>query len=147
MTGCLWRRLSRLGGFVGLYLALLVPIIVGFVHIGWEKCGHGLTSRPRESASEPVLDELLGLSRCPPKSGRALLTGTFPLRYCAARFACRAPTWRLPVSGHVACQIAIHCEDAGGRGMRYLVPFLITLGGFPGNCAGPRHQDCTPFKN
>ena len=26
---------------------------------GWEKCGHGLTSRPRESASEGFLNELL----------------------------------------------------------------------------------------
>ena len=32
-------------------------------HIGWEKCGHGLTSRPRESASELFLDELLSLFR------------------------------------------------------------------------------------
>ena len=30
-----------------------------------------------------------------------LLAGTRPLRHCAARFACRAHTWRLPVSGHV----------------------------------------------
>ena len=70
-------------------------------HIGWEKCGHGLTSRPRESASELFLDELLGLFRCTPGSGRALLAGALLLRYCAARFACRTPTWRLPVSGHV----------------------------------------------
>ena len=66
-------------------------------HIGWEKCGHGLTSRPRESASE----ELLGLFRYPPQSERALLAGILPLRYCGARFANRTPTWRLPVSGHV----------------------------------------------
>ena len=25
-------------------------------HIGWERCGHGLTSRPRESASEGFFD-------------------------------------------------------------------------------------------
>ena len=31
-------------------------------HIGWEKCGHGLTSRPRESSSELFLNELLSLS-------------------------------------------------------------------------------------
>ena len=54
-------------------------------HIGWEKCGHGLTSRPRESSSDLFLDELLGLFRFPPRSGRALLNGTLPLRYCAAR--------------------------------------------------------------
>ena len=55
-------------------------------HIGWEKCGHGLSSRPRESASVLFLDELLSLFRYPPRSGRALVGGTLPLRYCAARF-------------------------------------------------------------
>ena len=69
-------------------------------HIGWERCGHGLTSNPRECASEPFLDELLQLFHYPPRSARALLSGTLPLRYCAARFAGRAPTWRLPLSGH-----------------------------------------------
>ena len=54
-------------------------------HVGWEKCGHGLTSRPRESASELFLDELLGLFRYPPGSGRALLAGTLLLRYCAGK--------------------------------------------------------------
>ena len=58
----------------------------------------------------------LSLFRYPPRSGRALLTGTLPLRYCAARFAYSTPTWRLPVSGHVVRLIAVHCEDAGDRG-------------------------------
>ena len=30
-------------------------------HVGWERCGHGLTSGPRESASELFLNELLSL--------------------------------------------------------------------------------------
>ena len=65
-------------------------------HIGWEKCGHGLTSRPRESASELFLDELLCLFRYPSRSGRALLNGTLPLRYCAVRFAhSRLVVWLL----------------------------------------------------
>ena len=68
---------------------------------GWEKNSHGLTSRLGQSASELFLNELLGLFRYPPGSGRALLAGTLPLVYCAARFACSTPTWRLPVSGHV----------------------------------------------
>ena len=75
-------------------------------HIGWEKCGHGLTSRPQESASELFLNELLGLLRYPPGSGRALPAGTLPLRYCAARIANRTPTWRLPVFGHVVDLVA-----------------------------------------
>ena len=87
-------------------LGRFVPCSVGanhcrLCHIGWEKCGHGLTSGPRESASELFLNELLGLFRYPPGSGRALLAGTLPLRYCAARFACRTPTWQLPVPGRV----------------------------------------------
>ena len=92
-------------------LGRFVPCSIGanhcrLRHVGWVKCGHGLTSRPRESASELFLDELLGLFRYPPRSGRALLAGTLHLRYCAARFACRTPTWRLPVCGPVVDLVA-----------------------------------------
>ena len=80
-------------------------------HIGWEKCGHGLTSRPRESASAPFLDELLFLFRYPVGSGRALLAGTLPFRYCFARFACRTPTWRLPASGGVVDLVTANVAD------------------------------------
>ena len=31
-----------------------------------------------------------------------MLAGSLLLRYCAARFACSVPTWRLPETGHVA---------------------------------------------
>ena len=53
-------------------LGRFVPCSIGADHcrlrrIGWEKSGHGLTSRPRESASELFLNELLGLFRYPPK--------------------------------------------------------------------------------
>ena len=83
-------------------------------HIGWEKCGHGLASRPRESASLHFLDELLALFRYPAGSGRALFAGTLPLRYCAARFACLTPSWRLPVPGSVVHLVAAY-SDAGCR--------------------------------
>ena len=100
--GAMMRALCLLPGGLGRFL----PCSIGanhcrLRHIGCEKCGHGLTSRPRESASELFLNELLGLFRYPPVSGRALLAGTLSLRYCAARFACRTPTWRLPVPGRV----------------------------------------------
>ena len=71
-------------------------------HIGWEKCGHGLTSRPGESASEGFLNELLLLFRYLPRSATLLLEGALPPRYCAGRFVSKIPTWRLPVDGHVA---------------------------------------------
>ena len=114
--GALMRSLCLLPGG----LRRFVPCSIGanhcrLRHIGWEKCGHGLTSRPRESAFEPFLDELLSLFRYPSRSGRALLSGTLPLRYCAVRFAHSTPTWRLPVSGQVSRLVAAHPGSAGGR--------------------------------
>ena len=61
-------------------------------HIGWEKCGHGLTCPGLERVLLSLfLNVLLGLFRYPPGSGRALLAGTLLLRSFAARFACRTP--------------------------------------------------------
>ena len=59
--GALMRSLCLLHGGLG----RLLPCSVGanhcrLRHIGWEKSGHGLTSRPRETASEVFLNELLG---------------------------------------------------------------------------------------
>ena len=112
--GALMRSLCLLPGG----LRRFVPCSIGadhcrLRHIGWERCGHGLTSRPRESASELFLNELLSLFRYPSKSGRALHHGTLPLRYCAARFAHSTPTWRLPASGQVSRLIADNYEGAG----------------------------------
>ena len=50
--------LVLLCGLFACYLGRFVPCSIGanhcrLRHIGWEKCGHGLTFRPRESASEP----------------------------------------------------------------------------------------------
>ena len=115
--GAMMRSLCMLPGGLGRF----VPCSISanhcrLRHIGWEKCGHGLTSRPRESASELFLNELLSLFRYPPRSGRALLNGTLPLRYCAARFAYSTPTWRLPVSGRVSGLVAAYSDDAGDLG-------------------------------
>ena len=91
----LFRSLCALPGGIGRFM----PCGIGashcrLRHIGWEKCGHGLTSRPRESASEGFLNELLLLLRYPSRSAAALLEGALPLRYCAGGFASRIPTWR-----------------------------------------------------
>ena len=90
---------------------------------------HGLTSRPRESSSDLFLSELLSLFRYPPGSGRALLNGTLPLRYCAARFAHSTPTWRLPVSGQVRRLIAAYPESAGDSGNPGLVHGIPVVSG------------------
>ena len=51
--------------------------------------------------------------------GGKSVAGTLPLRYCTARFACRAPTWRLPDSGQVAGLVTADlgvAEDDGVEG-------------------------------
>ena len=88
--GAMMRSLCLLPGG----LRRFVPCSVranhcGFRHVGWERCSHGLTSRPRESASGAFLDQLLLLFQYPPRSSGALLSGTLHLRYCSARFARR----------------------------------------------------------
>ena len=77
-------------------LERFVPCSVGanhcrLRHLGWERCCHGLTSRPRESASAPFLDQLLSLFHFPAGSSAALLDGTLPLRYCSFKFAAKTP--------------------------------------------------------
>ena len=56
-------------------------------HVGWERCCHGLTSRPRESATEPFFS-------------------------CSVKFARRVPFWALPVPGHVADSITAGVQAA-----------------------------------
>ena len=65
----IWRSCLFIGAMMR-SLCLLLGGLVRFVpcsigvnhcrlrHVGSEKCGHGLTSRPRETASEPFLNEL-----------------------------------------------------------------------------------------
>ena len=144
----LMRSLCMLLG----WLRRFVPCSIGanhcrLRHIGWEKCGHGLTSRPRESASELFLNELLSLFRYPPKSGRALLTGTLPLRYCAARFAHSTPTWRLPASGQVSRLVATYPEFAGDCGSEVLalrVPLVSRSSPVRKRFRLNRKKPCTP---
>ena len=94
----LGEMLRALGALPG-GLVRFMPCNIGA--IVWEKSGHGLTSRPRETSRVSFLDELLVLFGYPPRSGGALLGGSLLLRYCAASFACEIPTWKLPVGGEL----------------------------------------------
>ena len=110
---------SCLGVLPGLFLALSVLIIADFVLLGGRSAVMVLLLGLVRAASELLLTELLGLFRYPPESGRALLAGTLPHGYCAARFACSTRTWRLPVSGHVvdlvtACVGAVREDIVAG---------------------------------
>ena len=90
--GALMRSLCLLPGGLGRFVACSIRANhCRLRHVGWERCSHGLTSRPQESASGPLLDQLLQLFQYPPWSSGALLAGTLPFRYCSARFACRVP--------------------------------------------------------
>ena len=66
----IWRSCRFIGAMMRSLCLLLgglrrfVPCSIGakhcrLGHLGWERCSHGLTSRPRESASAPFLDQLL----------------------------------------------------------------------------------------
>ena len=101
--GAIFRALRLLPGGLGRFLPGDIGANHGRLrHIGWEKCSHGLTSRPRETSSVWFLDELLVLFGYPAASGADLLAGTLPLRYFSESFARRVPTWRLPGDGNVA---------------------------------------------
>ena len=105
--GAIFRALSLLPGGLGRFL----PGGIGanhcrLRHIGWDKCSHGLSSRPRETSSVWFLDELLVLFGYPSASGAGLLAGTLPLRFFSESFARRIPTWRLPEGGNVASFLA-----------------------------------------
>ena len=102
------RALSGLPGGLGRFL----PCRIGANHcrlrsIGWERCGHGLTSRPLEASDAGFLDDLLFLFGYPIGSGQSLIDGSLRMRYCSANFSCKKPTWRLPQSGGVAALVAV----------------------------------------
>ena len=87
---------------VGLYLALLVLIIVGFGMLVGKGVVMGLPLVRGRVLLVPFWVSFCSCFSYPPRSSGALLAGTLPLRYCSAMFACRVPCWTLPIPGHVA---------------------------------------------
>ena len=93
-------------------LGRFVPCCIGanhcrLRHTGWERCGHGLTSRLRESAFELCFSILQGLLvRC--------LLGLFPF---GTALLGRDPFWTLPVPGHVAGLITAEVQAAPDGGV------------------------------
>ena len=83
-------------------------------HLGWEKCGHGLTSRPRETSHPEFLDSLLEVFGYPVKSGGLLLSGELPLRFSSGNFALRTkPSWSLPDFGGVQALFSVEGSGFG----------------------------------
>ena len=114
--GHMFRALVRLPGGLGRFLPGRIVANHGRLrHIGWEKCCHGLTCRPRESSGEGFLSDLLGLLGYPSGSGAALLDGSLKLRYNTFPFARKKPTLRLPAGGQVPGIIASFDYAPAGR--------------------------------
>ena len=101
LLGAMLRALCVLLGGLGRFHPCAIGANHGR-HIGWDKSGHGLTSRLREllmlGSWMSCFFSLVTLRRL----GMLLLRGTLLLRYCTSRFAHKVPTWSLPVSGGVA---------------------------------------------
>ena len=68
--------------------------------IGWERCGHGLTS------GTGFFDDLLSLFGYPSGSGQSLINGSLRMRYCSANFSHKKPTWGMPHFGGVAVLVS-----------------------------------------
>ena len=123
--GAMMRSLCFLPGGLGRF----VPCAIGanhctLRHLGWERCSHGLTSRPRESASAPFFAPAFICSfHYPSRSSGALLAGTLPLRYCSSKFAAKTPFWVLPVPGHVSGLLTVpdQAADVGGAEVAHRV--------------------------
>ena len=125
----IWRcMLWFLTGLPG-RLARFLPCGIGvdlcrLRHVGWEKCGHGLTSRRRETSDPDFLDSPLEVFGYPVGSGRLLLAGELPLRYCTSQFALRKPGWSLP---EVGCVQGI-LTPGGGRGEKVGLVSIAVIG-------------------
>ena len=107
------------GVWVGSFLDALVPIMVACGTLAGEKCCHGLTCRPRESAGDWFLSDLLSLLGYPAGPGAALSEETLKLKYHTFPFARRKRTWKVSTPGHVADILTIGGEETG------------LVGGFP----------------
>ena len=126
----IWRSCRFLGAMIGALgglpggLGRFLPCRLGANHcrlrsVGWERCGHGLTSRPLEASG--FLDDSLSLFGYPAGSGRSLVDGSRGMRYCSTNFASKKPTWKLPPFGGVAAFIG--CCGCGSHAGSWFAGF------------------------
>ena len=64
--------------------------------MGWGQCGHGLSSRPRESCDLHILTPLLDFFGYPDGAATELFRGTLMLRYSSTPFSKKFPSWPVP---------------------------------------------------
>ena len=68
-----------------------------------------------------LFNELLLLYRYPLRSAPALLGGALPRRYCAASFASKIPTWRLPTEGRPQERVQRHARSTSSSWLSMLL--------------------------
>ena len=125
--GSIFRFLDRLpGGFRRFIPCKIWADHCRLRHIVSEKCGHGLASRPLETADPGFLDALLQVFGYSNGSGALLLAAELPVRYCTDRFALRKPCWGLPQCGHVRSLLTPAGE---GVGLVEVAPVVSNGGG------------------
>ena len=66
------------------------------MHVGWGLCGHGLSSRPRESCDLHILTPLLDFFGYPDGAATELYNGTLKLRYSSTPFSKTFPSCLVP---------------------------------------------------
>ena len=66
------------------------------MHVGWGQCGHGLSSRPRESCHLHIPTPLLDFFGYPDGATTELFSGTLKLRYSSTPFSKKLPSWPVP---------------------------------------------------
>ena len=86
-----WKLAAGIG-FLAWWIGEIFPGSVGenhcrLRHVGWERSGHGVTSRPRGTSSVYFLGESSLLFQYPALSGVALVASILLLSHCAAGFA------------------------------------------------------------
>ena len=80
------------------FLVILVLTTPGYYmwHVGWCHCGHGVSSRPRESCDLSLLTPLLDFFGHPDGAATGLFSGTLKLRYSSSPFSGKFPSWPVP---------------------------------------------------
>ena len=141
---CFVLWVACLGG-----LGRFLPCRIGVNHcrhrsIGWERSGHGLTSRPLEASGAGFLDDLLSLFGYPSGSGQSLVDGSLRMRSCSANFSHKNPTWGLPHSGGVAALVSFCSPPVVGLQGSGDIPSFRTFGEVERKRIRLNHKDKCP---
>ena len=93
----LFRALGHLpGGLVRFIPCYPIAHNTRLMHVGWGQCGHGLSSRPRESCDFHILTPLLDFFGYPIGAATEIFSGTLKLRYSSTPFSKKFPSWPVP---------------------------------------------------